>query len=254
MNKVTNKVLTGVLTVLAFIFVSINVNAASLESVFPTDKPSVSVESGYKSSFDVYGVELSPASTYGRVELITPFKHVDLKLSALTAGSKFNAFEADLLKTVEVSKQLAFTVDVGTDYYSVASANRNTVGVGLAFDKLSVLSYIAVPYVRYNYDVDNFNFGTTALPQLSDGGLTFGAYRQFSHTLNTWSTVSLTPYVETTHFDGYHSFKAGGKLSVTLYNKLSPFVGVDWIDNNIDAKQFTYNGSAKYYAGLSFKF
>lgn len=252
MNKVTNKVLTSVLTALAFVFVS--ANAASLESVFPTEKPSVSFEGGYKSSFNVYGVQLSPASAYGKVELITPFKYVDLKLSALTAGSKFNSFEGDLFKTVEVSKQLAFTVDVGSDYYSAGSVSRNTVGVGLALDKLSVLSYVAVPYVRYNYDVDHFDFGTATGPQLSNGGLTFGAYRQFSRKLNTWSTVSLTPYVETTYFQGYQSLKGGGKLGVTLYNKLTPFAGVEYVDNSVDTKKFAYDGTVQYYAGLNLTF
>jgi len=252
MNKVTNKVLTSVLTALAFVFVS--AEAASLESVFPTEKPSISLEGGYKSSFDVYGVQLSPASAYGKVELVTPFKYVDLKLSALTAGAKFNAFEGDLFKKVEVSKQFAFTVDAGSDYYTAGSVSRNTVGVGLALDKLSVLSYLAVPYVRYNYDVDHFNFGTAKVPQFSNGGLTFGAYRQFSHKLNTWSTVSLTPYVETTYFQGYQTLKGGGKLSVTLYNKLSPFAGVEYIDSNVNTCQFSYNGTVQYYAGLNLTF
>lgn len=249
MNKVLTSVVIGLVSLLTV------VKAASVESLFPTEKPSVTFEAGYQSTYDVVGLQLSPGAAYGSVALSTPFKYVDFNLSAQTAGEKFSAFQAGLDKTLSLTDWLAVNVAAGTGYYVVEGRDRNTVNTTLTFEKLWVVNKVVTPYVGYTYDITGLNLGSAAVADVTKQGVTFGGKRPFTFGLTSWADLTLTPYVEFTHYENYEAFKGGGRVAFVLWNKLSPFAGVDYINNNVSAGQkYSYDGVVQYTAGLSLTF
>jgi len=247
------KLLTSVLIGLAAL--GISAKAASVESLFPTDKPSVTFEAGYQSTYDVVGLQLSPGAAYGSVALSTPFKYVDFNLSAQTTGEKFSAFQAGLDKTLNLTDWLAVNAAAGTGYYVIDGQDRNTVNATLTFEKLWVLNKVVTPYVGYTYDVTGLNLGNLTAADFTNQGVTVGGKRPFKFGLTSWLDLTLTPYAEFTHYENYQAFKGGGRVAFVLWNKLSPFAGVDYIDNNIDLGQkYSYDGVVQYTAGLSLPF
>ena len=249
MNKVLTSVLIGLVSLLTV------VKAASVESLFPTEKPSVTFEAGYQSTYYVVGLQLSPGAAYGSVALSTPFKYVDFNLSAQTTGEKFSAFQAGLDKTLNLTDWLAINAAAGTGYYVVDGQDRNTVNATLTLEKLWVLNKVVTPYVGYTYDVTGLNLGNLASADFTNQGVTFGGKRPFTFGLTSWADLTLTPYAEFTHYENYQAFKAGGRVAFVLWNKLSPFAGVDYIDNNVDFSQkYSYDGVVQYTAGLSLTF
>ncbi len=249
MNKVLTSALIGLVSLLTV------ARADSMESLLPTEKPSVTFETAYQSSYDVAGLQLSSGAAYGSVALSTPFKYMDLNLSAQTAGERFNAFQAGLDKTLNLADWLSVNAAVGTGYYIVDGQNRNTLNATLTLEKLGVVNKLFTPYVGYTYDVTGLNLGSPTLADFTNQGITVGAKRSFNIGMGSGADLALTPYAEFTHFENYESFKAGGRLAIVLGNKLSPFVGVNYIDNNVTLGQpYSYDGKTQYTVGLSLTF
>lgn len=249
MKKLLNSVLIGLAALI------VTAEAASVESLFPTEKPSVTFEGGYQSTYDVVGLKLSPGTAYGSVALSTPFKYLDFNLSALSTGEKFNAFQASLDKTLNFTDWLAVNFDAGTGYYVVDGQDRNTVNAKVTFEKLWIVNKVVTPYVGYTYDITGLNIGTLNSYDYTRQGVTVGGSRPFKFGLTSWADLTLTPFVELTHFENYQTLKGGGRVSVLLWNKLSPFAGVSYIDNNVDFNQkYSYDGVVQYTAGLSLTF
>lgn len=249
MKKVLISTLIGLAAVL-----TVAKAASPVDAILPTEKPSVKFESGYKSTYDVLGLNFAPGGAYGSVELSTPFKYADLNLGASTAGKNFSELKASLDKTVNFADWFAVNLEAGTQYYLSPIQNRNVVGAILTLEKFSYLNKLVTPYVGYVYDITGLSVATTPTFDPTRQGFVAGGTRPFKFELTTWADLVITPAVEFSRYNSYQAVKAGGSINFVLWDKLSPFASVNYLNNNISQGSYAYNDTVQYVAGVSLSF
>ena len=112
---------------------------------------------------------------------------------------------------------------------------------------LGLVTPLVTPFVGQTYDW-----------RLEQNGLTFGLTKSYSIELQGEEWFTLAPKVAYHVFEDYESVEAGARLALTKW-QLSPFVGVNYVDNDFDTQNFNFatdevDGDVIWTGGLSINF
>ena len=234
------------------LFACISIQAQTNEVKKTIIKPSFSVEAGYTDTIISKGVNYTgEAARYIGLSLHSPaennFIPVDLYGNGMVIAENTDSFwsvGAGKSLSLGGSDKFALRLDgVYTTRRTDLNVPRNNEIAGT----VGLVTPWVTPFVGYTHDW-----------RLEQNGLTFGLTKSYSIELKGDEWFTFAPKVAYHVFEDYEAAEVGAKLALTKW-QLSPFVSVNYVDNDFDTQNFNFataevDGDVIWSGGLSINF